>query len=117
MVHHGAALSAESGSEAFREAVVSGRFEELPPRMAGVCRYAYRLTVSPWAVAEVDIEAVRRLGLSDRDIVDANQVVAYFNYLNRVADGLGVELEEHWDNRLRDQRHYGLREILGELDR
>ena len=40
-----------------------------------------------------DLDELRGLGLSDRDIVDANQVVAYFNYVNRVAHGLGVELE------------------------
>lgn len=37
------------------------------------------------------------VGLSARDVIDANQVVAYFNYVNRVAEGLGVELEENWD--------------------
>lgn len=41
---------------------------------------------------EGDIDRLRAEGLDDRAIVDANQVVAYFNYVNRVADGLGVEL-------------------------
>ena len=40
-----------------------------------------------------DIEPLRTVGLDDRAIVDANQVVSYYNYVNRVADGLGVELE------------------------
>jgi hypothetical protein len=35
------------------------------------------------------------VGLDDRAVVDANQVVAYFDYVNRVVEGLGVELEEH----------------------
>jgi len=39
---------------------------------------------------------LRASGLTDRDIVDLNEVVAYFNYVNRVADGLGVELEARW---------------------
>ncbi len=42
---------------------------------------------------ESDLDAVRAAGLDDRAIVDANQVVSYFNYVNRVVDGLGVELE------------------------
>ena len=41
-------------------------------------------------------------------IVDANQVVSYFNYVNRVADGLGIELEESWPERIRRPRSYPL---------
>lgn len=40
-----------------------------------------------------DVERLRGLGLTDRAITDAAQVVAYFNYINRIADGLGVDLE------------------------
>ena len=47
-------------------------------------------------MVESDLAPLRAAGLSDRDIVDLNQVVAYFNYVNRVADGLGVELESRW---------------------
>jgi hypothetical protein len=62
---------------------------------------------------------VRRISVScggwgcDRDIVDANQVVAYFSYVNRVADGLGVELESYWPDEVRPKRTYPLRERLG----
>lgn len=41
-----------------------------------------------------DVEGLRRAGFDDRGISDAVQVVSYFNYINRVADGLGVDLEE-----------------------
>lgn len=40
-----------------------------------------------------DVAALRAVGLSDAAIHDATQVVSYFNYINRVADALGVELE------------------------
>jgi alkylhydroperoxidase family enzyme len=40
-----------------------------------------------------DIEELRRQGLTDRAIHDATQVIAYFNYINRVADALHVESE------------------------
>ena len=44
-------------------------------------------------MTEDDVHALRAAGLDDRAIVDANQVVAYFNYVNRIAEGLGFELE------------------------
>ena len=53
-----------------------------------------------------DIDVLRAHGLDDRAIVDANQVVSYFNYVNRVADGLGVELEPSWPPELRAPRKY-----------
>lgn len=56
-----------------------------------------------------DVSALREAGLDDRGIVDANQVVSYFNYVNRVADGLGVELESTWPASLRTERSYPIR--------
>jgi uncharacterized protein YciW len=55
-----------------------------------------------------DVDALRAVGLDDRDVVDGNQVVAYFNYVNRVADGLGVELEDHWPEDVKRPRRYPL---------
>ncbi len=43
----------------------------------------------------MDLEPLRAAGLDDRAILDANQVTAYFAYVNRVADGLGVALDEY----------------------
>lgn len=94
------------------EAVASGRFADLPARTAALLRYAVKLTLTPWQMEEGDLASLRALGLSDRDIVDANQVVAYFNYVNRVADGLGVELEERWPEEVRIGRSYDLRARL-----
>ena len=109
MVQHGAALSRESGRPALTEAVASADCDSLPARMAALCRYALALTVRPWTVRRADVDALRAAGLSDRDVVDANQVVAYFNYVNRVADGLGVELEADWPAEDRRPRTYGIR--------
>ena len=44
-----------------------------------------------------DVGALRTVGLDDGQILDVCQVAAYFNYVNRLADGLGVELEDYWD--------------------
>jgi len=58
--------------------------------------YAIKLTRSPASVGEADVHALRDLGFEDTAILDICQVTSYFNYVNRLADGLGVELEESW---------------------
>lgn len=55
--------------------------------------YAEKLTVSPGRVTERDVESLRSVGLDDRGIHDACAIVAYYAFVNRIADGLGVELE------------------------
>ncbi|MGD9548369.1 MAG: hypothetical protein AB7V45_12600 [Candidatus Krumholzibacteriia bacterium] len=55
-----------------------------------------------------DLDPLRAHGLDDRAIVDLNQVVAYFNYVNRIAQGLGVELESRWPEDVRAHRDYRL---------
>lgn len=91
------------------EAVASGDLDSLPERLRLLCQYALKLTVSPWEMTEADLGALRDGGFSDRDIVDANQVVAYYNYVNRVAEGLGVELEGYWPAESRRKRTYARR--------
>lgn len=108
MVQHGAALTRESGDASLAETVASGGFDQLDERMAALCRYALKLTTAPHAMERGDIEDLRRTGLDDRGIVDANQLVSYFNYVNRVADGLGIELEESWPEEVRRPRSYPL---------
>lgn len=55
--------------------------------------YALKLTVASNTVTADDIEPLRAVGLSDAGIHDLNAVTAYFNFVNRVAQGLGLELE------------------------
>jgi hypothetical protein len=47
-------------------------------------------------MVEEDVIALREVGFSDEAILDINQVTAYYAYVNRLADGLGVELEPIW---------------------
>jgi alkylhydroperoxidase family enzyme len=47
-------------------------------------------------VGQSDIDALRQLGLDDTEISDAIQVIGYFNYVTRVADGVGIEDEPEW---------------------
>jgi alkylhydroperoxidase family enzyme len=55
--------------------------------------YADRLTLAPGAIEASDVERLRAAGLDDRAIHDACAIVAYFAFVNRIADGLGVEIE------------------------
>lgn len=49
-------------------------------------------------MVEADVQALRAAGFSDVGILDIVQVVGYYAYVNRLADGLGVELEPFWDD-------------------
>lgn len=59
--------------------------------------YAAKLTREPWAMEAADVERLRDAGFDDTGILDVCQVVSYYNYVNRLADGLGVELEDFWN--------------------
>lgn len=58
-----------------------------------LCEYAELLTRTPSAVTAAHIAALREQGLTDQAIVEAAEVIAFFNYINRIAEGLGVDLE------------------------
>jgi uncharacterized peroxidase-related enzyme len=62
-------------------------------RTDAILAYSGKLTSAPGSVTEDDIRQLRDAGLSDLDILDLNNLVAYYNYVNRVANGLGL-LEE-----------------------
>ena len=55
--------------------------------------YAMKLTRTPWDIDAADIAALRQAGFDDRSIHDICAVTAYFAFVNRIAAGLGVELE------------------------
>ncbi len=66
----------------------------LSERRVAMLGYAVKLTRSPGEVVSADLDALRVVGFSDRDILDIAEVVAYYAYANRIADGLGIELED-----------------------
>ena len=61
-------------------------------RMA-MLTYVEKLTVRPSEMVETDVIALRGVGFGDRDILDICEVVGYYAYVNRIADGLGVAAE------------------------
>lgn len=56
-------------------------------------KYARKLTLRPAEITEEDIRILRQVGCSDGEILEVNQVTAYFNYANRTVLGLGVSLD------------------------
>lgn len=58
--------------------------------------YVYKLTLQPWQMQEADVASLRQAGFSDTAILDINQITGYYAFVNRLADGLGVELEPYW---------------------
>lgn len=64
--------------------------ETLEPRLSNIVRHAEKLTDVPGAMTESDLGELRAVGLSDRDILDLTLITAYFNFVNRIALGLGV---------------------------
>ena len=69
----------------------------LPPAERAMLDYAAKLTREPWTMSQADVEHLHVQGWSDAAILDMNIVASYYAYVNRIADGLGVELETDWD--------------------
>ena len=89
--HHAEALVAyRRDDECVRALARDFRAVELPGRQRAMAEYADKLTRTPDQVRDADIAALRDAGLEDDEILDLNLVVAYFNFVNRIALGLGV---------------------------
>lgn len=92
--HHAAGLrrllSDDARTDALLGAARAGAYDDLSPREAAVLRYADRLTQQPATITAADLEPMRSAGLDDGEILEVNQVVAYFAYANRTVQGLGV---------------------------
>ena len=93
--HHFAGLTRllkdEERAKAIYAALAAGAPERVfEGRELALLRYVRKLTLAPQKMEEADIVACRDAGCSDEDIFEANQVCAYFNYSNRLLNGLGV---------------------------
>ena len=97
MKHHGAGLRRLTRDAALVEQLTKDyRQAELSKADRVMLEYAAKLTQEPWNMVERDVIALREVGFSDEAILDVNQVTSYYAFVNRLADGLGVELEEIW---------------------
>ena len=94
MKHHGAGLRKLTGDDELVEALQADwRRASLGQPDRAMLAYVSRLTLEPWAMTRDDVDALREAGFEDAAILDICQVAAYFAFVNRLADGLGVELE------------------------
>ena len=95
VTHHAEALSRYEKDElAVNELIQGLKFEDRSDRTSVMLTYAGKLTRAPDDVHEADVERLRAAGFSDRDILDINLVTAYFNFVNRIALGLGVRFSD-----------------------
>jgi len=69
------------------------RSADLDPRDRALLDYAVKLTREPSAMTADDVAQLRSHGYDDRAIHDLCAITAYFAFVNRIADGLGVETE------------------------
>lgn len=72
------------------------RKADLPQKDIAMLEYAAKLSVDPCAIERKDLKPLRQQGFRDSDILDIVLVAAYYAYVNRIASGLGVELEGFW---------------------
>lgn len=64
--------------------------------------YSVKLTLEPWNMTQADVQKLRDVGFEDADILNINQITGYFAFVNRLADGVGVELESYWNEATHD---------------
>jgi uncharacterized peroxidase-related enzyme len=96
--HHGEALLRAGFDSGEAASLCADPFAlPLEPRLAAIRDYVAALTNTPASVSEENIHALRAVGLDDRAIHDVVTVAAYFNFVNRVVMGLGVELETDFE--------------------
>ncbi|MCF6228718.1 MAG: peroxidase [Planctomycetes bacterium] len=72
------------------------RTSELSTSDKLLCNWAEKLTLKPADCSAEDVNSLRAAGFNDAEISHAGQVVSYFNYINRIAEGLGVDNEPEW---------------------
>ncbi len=85
----------EDGCEELIEALKDDfRQADLSPGDRALLDACVKLTQSPATMTGADCDELRRRGFDDEAIHDAFQTAAYFNYINRVCDGLGIDLED-----------------------
>jgi len=94
MLAHAEDLASMSRDDELAEQVQQDfRASKLEQRHKALCEWAEKLTLTPAKCTREDIENLKAESWSEEQIASAAQIIGYFNHLNRLADGLGVDLE------------------------
>ena len=98
VAHHFAGLKRLLNDDAHANAIYAALEARAPERVfsgkeLALLRYVRKLTQAPQFVMQDDIRVAREAGAEDGEILEANQVCAYFNYSNRLLNGLGVSMD------------------------
>lgn len=93
VAHHSDALAVYEKRRDFLQAIQEKRWDLLEMKDQRICEFVEKLTLYPWKMKKEDLTPLREVGLSDTSILDIVQIVAYFNFVNRIVLGLGVPLE------------------------
>jgi uncharacterized peroxidase-related enzyme len=94
-IHHSEALeTVEKDPKALYNLMKEFTSKHESPRSKALLAYAAKLTLDPKGITKDDIQDLKDANLTDEEILRANLVASYFNFSNRIALGLGVELEE-----------------------
>jgi len=98
MRHHGAGLRRLTQNDKLVDDLTADyRRAEISSADRAMLDYAVKLTLEPATIKQADIEILRQAEFSDAAILDICQVTGYYAFVNRLADGLGVELEDYWN--------------------
>ena len=76
-----------------------GEQQELTEQQKAICYFAEKLTLNPGKIDKEDIHKIKEFGYVDKEVSEIVQIISYFNYINRVADGLGLEPEDFIDEK------------------
>ena len=87
-------INEEARAEAIEAALEARRPEDaFDGAELALLRYTEKLTLSPGEMVEADVEALKAEDIDDGQILEANQIICYFNYVNRSLNGLGVSTD------------------------
>lgn len=94
MEHHGAALHLLTKDEELVEVLKNDyKKANIDEKTMVMLDYAVKLTKTPTRIGETDVALLKKHDCTDREILDLCQITSYFNFVNRMAEGLGIELE------------------------